>query len=761
MRKYVKYWYVILLGAVLGLTGAYLYLRYVAVPKYSITSTILIRQEENAPTLAGLTNSGAEELMSKPMQNLDNETQILRSKSLMERVVNEMALYASYSAPGDEKKKPLYGKTLPVAIEPGSALNVTSYDEAITVYPKADSTFTLKEGATTVGSYKLGQPVSRPYGVFKLMATPYFAALTPSLNQGVEITFSNPQNVAEEYSQLLTVSSVNKEASILNLMLISTLPEQGRDVMNKLLEVYNQEAVEDKNLTSANKLGFLDNRIKYLSSELNGVERNVEQYKQSHEVANVAAQTSNYVEQADSYQRKIAEWASQIAVLESIERYLNQNPGQYRMVPSTLGIQDQTLLDLIAKFNNLQLERERMLRTTQEGNPLVQNLTEQLANLRTSILENLRNIKNGLVITSRGLQASSGQARAKLSDAPVVERELQAKGRQQTLKQNIYLYLLQKREEAALALASTTSNSRVVDSASIGDQPISPNHKMTYLLGLLLGMGLPLSVLYAKGQLNNKVESRKEVEELTATPILGEIAHKRGKTLVVTRENRSALAEMFGLVRANLSFAAAGRANKVTLVTSSVSGEGKTFFAINLSNSLVLTGKRVVLLDLDLRKPSLAKELALHAEPGITDYLVSERLAIDDILQTVPGAPDLFVISAGSVPPNPAELLTSPKLVFLLNELKESFDHIIIDTAPIGLVADAFSISPLADSTICIVRYNYTHRDQLKSIEGLYDSKKFNNLTLVLNDARTNVSNYYGYGYVQDDTKSKKQKIEA
>lgn len=760
MRRYVKYWYFILAGAGLGVLGAYLYLRYLAVPKYSITSTILIREEENAPTLAGLTNSTAEQL-AKPAQNIDNEMQILRSKSLMERVVGELALYADYFTPGSSHKTALYASSLPVMLEPSSALNVTSYGKVLTVFPKPDSTFLLQEGGTQVGSFKLGQTVSRPYGAFKLAATPYFAALAASFGQGIEITLSDPQLVAEDYNRLLTVSSVNKDASVLNLMLISALPERGRDVLNKLLEVYNQEAIEDKNQTSANKLNFLDNRLKYLASELTGVERNVEQYKQSHEIADVSAQTNSYVAQASSYQRQLSEWASQIAVLESIERYLNQNPGQYRMVPSTLGLQDQTLLDLIAKFNNLQLERERMLRTTQEGNPLVQNLSEQLANLRTSILENLRNIKNGLVITSRGLRASSGQAKAKLSDAPVVERELQAKGRQQTLKQNIYVYLLQKREEAALALASTASNSRIIDSASISDQPISPNRKLTYALGLLLGLGLPLSVLYAQAQLNNKLETREEVAALTATPILGEIAHKRGKTLVVTRENRSALAEMFGLVRANLSFATAGRANKVTLVTSSLSGEGKTFFALNLASSLVLTGKKVVLLDMDLRKPSLAKELELPAGPGLTDYLVSDRLTIVDILQPVPGVPDLLVISAGSLAPNPAELLVSPKLTFLLNELKESFDHLLIDSAPIGLVADAFSIAPLVDSTIYVVRYQYTPRAQVQAIEAMYASKKFTNLTLVLNDSRANVSNYYGYGYAPSPSSSQKHQVEA
>jgi len=760
MRKYIRYWYFILLGAVVGLTGAYLYLRYVAIPKYSITSSILIREEGTAPTLSGLTNTSSEELL-KPKQSVDNEVQLLRSRSLMLRVVNELALYASYYQQPDKPKTELYDKNLPVALSPLSDLQPTAYKQIIRVFPKADSSFTLQEGSGTVGTYRLGQRITRPYGTLILVPTLYFSTQVAAYPQGVAIVFNNPQDVAEDYNQLLTVSSANKDASVLNLSLISPVPAKGRDIMNKLLQVYNKEAVEDKNEVSANKLGFLDRRIKSLASELSGIEQSAVSYQQSQEIANVGVQVSSNVEQAGALQTKLADWANQIQVLQSIESYLSSQGSQYRLVPSTLGIADQTLLGLINQFNGLQVERERLLRTNQENNPLVQNATEQLAGVRTKILENLRNIKNGLIITSRNLQASSGQVRAKINSAPVVQRTLQAKERERSLRQNIYLYLLQKREEAALSLSATISNSRVIDPATVSDLPVSPNRKMTYLLGLLLGMGLPLSLLYAKGQLNNKVETKAEIEELTTTPILGEIARKRGGTVVVSRDNRSALAEMFGLVRANLSFATAGRENKVTLITSTMSGEGKSFISINLSNSLVLMGKKVVLLDLDLRKPALAHELSLRTEPGITDYLVSDRLAITDILQTSAATPGLFVISAGSMPPNPAELLASPKLAFLLQELAEQFDHILIDTPPIGLVADAFSLAPLANSTICVVRYNYTQREHVKAIEALYANKKFNSLMLVLNDSSAKVSSYYGYGHDKDKSSKNKQQVEA
>jgi tyrosine-protein kinase Etk/Wzc len=760
MSKYLKYWYLILLGAVLGLTGSNLYLRYLAVPKYSVTSSILIRKEGAAPTLAGLTNTASEEML-KPMMSVDNEVQLLRSRSLMLRVVNELALYASYYQKPTDPKTELYDENLPVAVAPLSSLLPIAYGQVIKVFLRSDSTFTLQEGTVKIGDFSLGQMIRRPYGILVLVPTSFFAAKVAAYPQGIAIVFSNPQDVAEDYNQMLTVSSANKDASVLNLSFISSVPAKGRDILNKLLQVYNKEAVEDKNESSASKLSFLDNRLKHLSSELNGVEESMEQFKQSYEVADVSAQNASNVEQAGIYRNKLADWATQIQVLESIERYLGQPAGQYSLVPSTLGIQDQTLLELIAKFNNIQRERERLLRNTEETNPLVQNINEQLASLRANILENLRNIKKGLIITSRNLQATSGQVRARINTAPTVERTLQAKGRQQSLKQNIYLYLLQKREEAALALAATISNSRIIDPPMVSALPVSPNHKMTYLLGLLLGLGLPLSILYTISQLNNKVESKAEVEELTAIPILGEIAHKRGSTVIVSKDNRSEMTEMFGLVRANLSFATAGRENKITLITSAVPGEGKSFLSINLSNSMVLAGKKVVLLDLDLRKPSLAKELSLQATPGITDYLVSGGLSIADIMQVPSSMPGLFVISAGSLPPNPAELLASPKLAFLLQELTVNFDHILIDSPPISRVADAFSLGPLAQSTICVVRYNYTQRQYVKDIDALYASKKLNNMMLVLNDSRANVSNYYGYGHMTANSSKNKSQVEA
>ncbi|GAB3809751.1 hypothetical protein GCM10028819_52030 [Spirosoma humi] len=568
-------------------------------------------------------------------------------------------------------------------------------------------------------------------------------------------TFLDTWKLAEQYSWNFSVLPVNKDANVLNLNFTDPLPQRGRDIMNKLLEVYNKEALEDKNLLATNTLSFVDERLKRITAALNGVEKNVEQYRRTNEVINVDTQASNYLAQASDYNKKLSEWAIQIDILESIEDYLSKNATQYKMVPSTLGLQDQTLLDLITKFNTLQLERERMLRTAQANNPLIQNINEQLSQLRISILENLRNIKNGLIITSRNFKDNSTKFQERIKKVPSIERELLDINRQQTIKQTLYLYLLQKREEAALALAATVSNSKVIDPATSGDYPISPNPKLMYLMALLFGFGLPFALIRIKDNLNDRVQTKQEIELLTTVPILGEISHNKSKTVVVTKGNFSPIAEMFGLIRAHLNAATAHKANQVLLVTSSMSGEGKTFFSINLAASLALTGKKVIVLELDLRAPDLLQEIGVRESMGITNYLLSDDISIADIITPADKVQHLFVAGSGSLPLNPAELMTSPKLAYLINELKVSFDYIVIDTAPVGQVADAFSLRSFVDTTIFIIRYNYTLKGQVELVDNIAKNNTLPNPLIVLNDAKKQNGDGYGYGYGQIKKKSK------
>jgi len=333
--------------------------------------------------------------------------------------------------------------------------------------------------------------------------------------------------------------------------------------------------------------------------------------------------------------------------------------------------------------------------------------------------------------------------------------------RQQGTKENLYLYLLQKREESALALEVTVSKTRLLDAATEEDSPVSPKTKLVCILALFLGVGLPLAGLYISDALDDKVQSKRDVRHATGTPILGEISHNSSKkSLVVTEESGTSIAEMFRLVRSNLQFATAGKENKVILVTSSTSGEGKTLFSINLAASLTLIGKKVALLELDLRMPSLFKQLEIPPGIGISDFLVaSDKIAIEDILRPHNNVPGLYMACSGSLPPNPAELMMSPNLGYFINELRKSFDFIIIDTAPIGKVADAFSLSSMIDSTIYLVRYNYTPKSMLELIDDIYSSKKLAHPMIVLNDAKEKTTHAYGYGYSYGYKKSERQEV--
>ena len=754
LLQYTRYWYLFLLGGALALIIAFLYLRYYAVPQYSVYSTLLIKDDKSE---AGLSSAEAINGLSafRSARNIDNETQILASQSLMTRVINELGLYSNYYVKGRVKDIELYGKASPIKVLISNT-DPTAISQGFTVNLKANNTFDLDEYSGKSTIYKFGQQIRKPYGTFTIVAS----AAKIVAGTSIIIRFQDLQKVAEHYSQVLSVRPINKDASVLVLSLVDPIPEKAKDVLSKLIDVYNKEAIEDRNLMATNTLKFLDERLQYLTAGLEGVEKVVEKYKSVNGLTDITTQASDYTAQASSYNTQLSEWAIQIDILESLETYLKNANRSNSTVPSTLGIKDETLMELVTKFNELQLERDRILRTTEPGSIFIQNLDEQLANLKVNILENLRNIKRGLQITSNNLKANSGKFQSKIRKVPAMERELLEINRQQSIKQNIYSYLLQKREETALSLAATASTARVIDPAMGGDFPISPNGRSIYLVALLLGLGIPFVGIYARDLLNNKVQTQQDVVTVTPTPIIGEIAHNvSNDTIVVTSVSRSPIAEMFRLVRTNLHFAAIGKHNLVLLVTSSMSGEGKTFFSINLGASLAITGKRVVLLDLDLRKPRVAADLKLSAGRGLTDYLATNDVQFDDIVRSSESVPGMFVVSAGPIPPNPAELIMSSKFTHFMHELKEQFDYVIIDTSPVGQVADAFTLNSFIDLTIYLIRYGYTQKAQLGIIKNIYRNQTLNHPMIVLNDAKeTNGNNYgfgygYGYGYAQKKIK--------
>jgi len=747
INRYLKYWYLFMTAVIVCLVAAFLYLRY-ATPKYEVSSSILIKQEKRTSNSSDNTKISDLEIV-KSSQSVDNKIEELKSVTLMERVVNELALGCSYFLDGTLKDTELYGKSLPVKLKIDTVLP-EAYTQDITIHLINNHSFKFDDGASS-STYNFGQKIRRGYGVFELekVKTSDFRP------QKIKVKIKKPSQLAKAYQAALVINAVNENADVLKMKFVTPIPQKGVDILNKLIEVANKEELEDKNRIAKNTIQFIDERLKFLITDLTDVEKNVEALKQQNHVTDVGANAQMYLQQSGVYDQQLAEAEMQLSVLNSLEQYVNRSNGG--LVPSSLGIQDQTLSNLIQKYNELQLEKQRTLRTAQPDNPVVINLDEQLAGLRSSIRENLSNIKKGLQITRNNYRANTAQYQSKIQSVPAVERELQQIQRQQSVKQNLYLYLLQKREESALALAATVNNSRVIDEVNVNPNPVEPKKQLIYLCAFILGLGIPAAGIYTKDLLNNKVLSVKDIETLTDVKVLGEISHSEVKgNLVVKPDSRTTISELFRLIRTNLKFHTSQIDNKVILVTSTMSGEGKTFFCSNLGSTLALTDKKVVVLEFDLRNPKLIQGFDLNAGNGITDYIIDPAVSIDSIIKPVNGSPNLFVIGAGETPPNPAELLLHERVDKMITALKERFDYIILDSSPVGQVADAFSLVPYSDTSIYVVRYNFTTKNQLNILNDISD--KLKHPMVVFNDAE--VDNYrgygYGYGYLNDNSKRMK-----
>jgi capsular exopolysaccharide synthesis family protein len=741
VKGYLRYWYLFLLGLILFVSLAVAYL-YFAPPKYRVVSTILLKNEESQtglrPTEPGDLN------LFNTKQNIDNELEVLNSKSLMHRVFSELSLFVTYHIKDGFKTREIYGTELPLKLSI-TKLHPTAYGRSVILTRKTSTMYSIQEEGEKPVNHRYGEEISLPYGIFTVIAAPMDSLAKRRTEKPIIVKFHDVIKIANDYNEALKIEAVNKRASVIRLSVTEAVPEKGRDIIDKLLQVYSKEALEDRNRVANTTIQFIDERLKYLTEELSDVEQDVEKFKRENLVTDVTSDASEYLKQATTYNQQLTEVNNQIDVLESLEKYLKDRGGKYEVVPSTLSITEPTLETLISKFNDLQLERERMLRTALPSNPLVQDLNEQLAGLHLSILENLHTIKQGLYISRRNMQTTTGKFRSQISKVPTIERELLEINRQQGTKSDLYLYLLEKREEAALALEATVAKSRMIDPALVEDKPVSPKKPLVYLFAVILGLGLPFSGLYVKNAFNNKIQTKRDVQRYTRTPILGEISRNTsGSSLVITKDSTSPLAELFRLIRSNLYFATAGQENKVLLITSGMPGEGKTFFSINLAASLALIGKSVVVLELDLRRPTMAKQLGLKPGLGITNYLIGrDKYGLEDIIKQHKSVRGLFIALSGSIPPNPSELMTSKNLAAFITELREKFDYVIIDSPPVGKVADAYSLNSVVDSVIYMMRYNYSLKSDVELIDDIYVNKKFPHPMIVLNDSKE----ASGYGY--------------
>lgn len=753
--KYTIHWPWFVACILLCMAGAWLYLRYTP-PVYNISASVIIKDnDKNSKASSGMAD--LEDLgFYSSINNFDNEVEILQSRTLIKKVVEELDLYISYAAKSSFHDIELY-KSSPVKVwitpEEAQKLPAPAYIN-LTLQPgnKLNVKITIGEQEYSKQFDKLPALLTTPSGTFSF--TPADSTIAKS-EQKIMATVSSPRSVAGSYRGALSIEPTSKSTTIAQISVKSTHTQRGMDFINKLVEIYNRDANDDKNEVATKTAEFIDERINIINGELGTTEQELETFKRDAGLTDLKSDAQLALSENSEYEKKRAENSTQLRLVQFLASYANNPDHAYEVLPVNVGLTDTGLTELINRYNEMLLERKRLLRSSQENNPVVVNLDASIRAMRSNVLTTINSVQRGLAITQADLERQAGKYAGRITNAPGQERQLVSISRQQEIKAGLYLMLLQKREENAITLASTANNARIVDEALADAIPVSPKGKMIYLVALILGVALPVAVIYIIELFKYKIEGRADVEKITSLPIVGDVPFSENKSsegAIVVHENQNDLmAETFRNVRTNVLYMMKSN-EKVILVTSTTTGEGKTFIASNLAVSLALLGKKIVIVGLDIRKPGLNKAFQLsRKEQGISQFLANpEHTDLMSLVQVSNINPNLSILPGGPIPPNPTELVARESLPQAIDILKKHFDYIILDTAPIGMVVtDTQLISRVANASIYVCRADYTHKADYTLINELGEQKKLPNLCTIINGLdmkKKKYGYYYGYG---------------
>lgn len=742
--KGLRYWYLFVIALALTLSGAYFYLQY-TMPIYESEAMLLIKDDENS----GQPNEEiffTELGMGKKNKTLENETLVLKSTPLMAEVVKKLELNYQYTSVDGLKKRYLY-KDSPIQVASWHPINEFASVEGI-LTDNGRGGYQLEiEKQTFNGEF--GKEMELPMGTLTLSHKPGEYA-----NTQIGLSIVPVRDMAIALSGDLKVEIMGELSSTLKLSIKDRSPERARDIISELLEVYNENSVSIKNRAYENTIEMVNERIRLIAENLSEAERNLEAYRRNNSIVELGAEGTQLMTEMSSYNKEVTANDVQLEILNSVEAFLVKNRSNFEFVPTNLNLNNLTLTNQLERFNQLLIEREKMESNLGPAHPDILLTQKELQNLRQTIIDNIRSIKNDLIIASNATKGTRSNLESRLYSLPRRQRELLEIERQKDVKENLYLYLLQKREEAAVSLAVTAAKGRLVEPAAAVYNPLSPKRSQIWLIALFLGFALPIGLIFFFESLNDKVQSENDITSETVVPIGGTLGLSGSSEKVVVRENtRTAIAEMFRLLRANLAYITPGLPMRSLLVTSSTSGEGKSFIALNLGMSLALSGKKVLILELDLRKPKQEVYMSIEpAEEGIVNYLIDTNIPASRIIRNTGLHLNLDFIGSGPTPPNPGELILSTRLRELLSEMRERYDFVILDAPPVGRVADALQMKDLADATMYVVRTNYTHKGQLQIVEDIAQKEKLPHPFIVLNGVPVNKPGYggsytYGYGY--------------
>lgn len=749
--QYASHWKWFVLGVFVSLFGAYLYLRY-TVPQYRAATTILVKDEKKGGLSSEL-SAFADMGIGGGKSNLDNEIEILKSRTLVESTVRKMNLNIAFVVEGKILSSNLY-KNAPILInyleQKSDFYNKSRSYQFLAL---SESTFQFEDllgkGNVLEGNKKVfryGEPIKTKYGTLVLNKSLVSSATYNEDVEPINIVISPLENVAESYRARLNVTPLSKTSSIVELSLVDPVLQKAEDFLDNLVRNYNEYAAADKNFISENTSKFIANRLALITDELDGVEQNVQNFKNANQVTDIETEAGLFIEGSNEYDKKGIEADIQLNVISSMVDFIKKSKPS-DLLPTNIVSGEAT--ELIGSYNQLVLDRNRILKSATEVNPTVIKLNEQLASLKSNVASSLSRMQSNLRIQKRDLNNQEGLLNQKIGKIPVQERQFRVIARQQKVKEELYLYLLQKREETAIALAATESVARVVDAAKGSDIPVAPKKNIIYLGALLIGILVPFGVIYVMDLLDTKIKSRLDLEGKTLIPFIGDVPTSETPSEIIKSESRTSSAEALRIIRTNLEFMLSkvpdGQA-KTIFLTSTFPKEGKTFVSANLAATFALSGKKVLLIGMDIRNPRLDEYLTLP-DRGVTNYLSSKNLVLEDLIVKYDGFEDFHVLPAGVIPPNPAELLMNKKVDILFETVKNQYDYIIVDTAPVSLVTDTILIAKHADCFIYVARANFLEKRMLNIANTLYKEQKLPNMCLLLNDTDSTKGYGYGYGY--------------
>ncbi|MDR0812194.1 MAG: polysaccharide biosynthesis tyrosine autokinase [Paludibacter sp.] len=745
LEKYVLiYWKWYALSVAVALLIGLIYVR-TQPETYAVQARLLIKNQGagiSETALLRQANASPERLL---YSRLDTESELIRSQVLMERVIHKLGLHTTYTSARFLRQKDLYNYSpFEVKIDSVSLYRLQK-DLGIVITPKNDGSFEVEVGDTKKEIKKFPYHVKVTQGVVSV----YRREWVPITNRPLYVSITNPIRMAKILSGRVS-ANVEGRVEIMNLGITTGHPRKGGDILLTLLTYYNQDAINEINRSAINTINFIDERMITITQELSDVEGQAEEYKQEKGITDVQSSAQRYLSRDERFEMRSVDADMQLSMIKYVEEFIADPRNDFMLIPD-LGLTDPSLSTVVRNYNDLIMTRDRLADGSSAENPTLKRVNTQLGQTRDAIKASIVNNRRILELSKQEISTQSEISQAKIYEIPRQQREFLSIQRQQQVKEQLYVFMLQRREEASLTMALAVDKAKILtppDNAVL----TGPNTKMTLLLALIIGLLVPFVIVFLLDWLDNTVQSHTDVEKICKLPVLTELGHNLSGEIILDHDSsKSADVELFRLLRTRLQFVLGneGKGGKVALITSTEPGEGKSYISANLSISLSKTGKKVIFLGMDLRKPQLVKLFRLEKKEGISSYLSGMVTDYRDLIETKDEYPNLAFMHAGIIPPNPNELLMSDNLSKMINDFKKVYDYVIIDSAPLGAVSDTLLINRIADIVLYVCRINYSDISNLIFLNRLYDDKSLNNPYLILNDMKLESRYYYhrGYGY--------------